>query len=49
MIPNGSFRRFSNHPLELGIFALNVQNGMARLKETVWNATWDENVASTIS
>jgi dimethylsulfone monooxygenase len=45
MIPNGSFRRFSNHPLELGIFALNVQNGMARLKETVWNATWDENVA----
>jgi FMNH2-dependent dimethyl sulfone monooxygenase len=45
MIPNANFRRFSDQPLELGLFAFNVQNGMARLKETVWNATWDENVA----
>ena len=41
----GRYRRFSSHPFELGLFSFNVQNSMARLKQTLWPATWDDNVA----
>jgi FMNH2-dependent dimethyl sulfone monooxygenase len=38
--------RFSEHPFELGLFSFNVEGGLAQLKEPVWNATWENNVAA---
>ncbi len=37
-------RRFGTNPFELGVFASNVQNGMAKLKKQMWSSTWEENV-----
>lgn len=42
MIPRR--RRFSTNPFELGLFSMNVQNGMAKLKTPIWDAAWDKNV-----
>ena len=39
-------RRFGSNLFELGLFALNVQNGMARLKGEVWDNTFDHNIAA---
>jgi alkanesulfonate monooxygenase SsuD/methylene tetrahydromethanopterin reductase-like flavin-dependent oxidoreductase (luciferase family) len=38
-------RHFGENPFELGLFSFNVQNGMAQLKEELWDASWEHNVA----
>ena len=37
-------RRFGSNPFELGLFSFNVQNGMAKLKTKLWDASWVQNV-----
>lgn len=39
-------RRFGTNPFELGLFAFNVQNGMARLTSSLWDNTFDQNVTA---
>lgn len=39
-------RRFGSNPFELGLFAFNVQNGMARLKSEVWDNSFEHNVTA---
>jgi FMNH2-dependent dimethyl sulfone monooxygenase len=38
------YRGFGSNHFELGIFASNVQNGMARLTNVLWSSTWEDNV-----
>jgi dimethylsulfone monooxygenase len=37
-------RRFGSNPFELGIFASNVHNGLAKIKTTLWDNSWENNV-----
>lgn len=37
-------RRFGSNPFELGIFASNVHNGLAKITTTVWDGSWENNL-----
>jgi FMNH2-dependent dimethyl sulfone monooxygenase len=39
-------RRFGSNKFELGLFSFNIHNGMARLKSTMWDNSFEHNVAA---